>query len=155
MADGPPRQHSGRPPTTDLATQVSGIFLIFVASMHRVLHWGFPCHPQLCNAFVGVYYTTAIAAVASAVFAKSALQRGLPMLGLLVIRLAALATRISLGSGSPVAVWHYIITEVRWPCPAAVHSVREHVRCQAWYIATCKAASLGEIGRRSLPGRSA
>ena len=82
--------------------------------MHRILHWGFPCHPALCSAFVGVYYTTAVAAVASAVFARTAMQRGLPMLGLLAIRLAALATRIALRSGSQSAVRHYVVMEV-WP----------------------------------------
>ena len=91
---------------------MSGIFLIFVASMHRMMRWGFPCHPSVCNAFVGVYYTTAVAAVAIAVFANSALQRGLPMLCLLVIRLAALATRMAMRSGSPIAVRHYAAMEV-------------------------------------------
>ena len=113
----PQAGRAGRPQGSSRA-QVLGIFLVMVASMHRSLLWGFPCHPRLAAGFTAAYYATALAAVLSAAAASTAVRRGLPMLGLLLVRLGALGTRLALASGSQRAVWHYVAMEVRG-CPVS------------------------------------
>ena len=102
------RSASASPPP-----QVCGILLVLVGGAHMVFWWGFACFPAARHAFAALYYGCGAASVWAALRAGSALGRGLPMLGLLGIRLAGLATRLVLEGGTPsVALQHYFLMEV-------------------------------------------
>ena len=92
--------------------QICSVFLLLVASMHRLLAWGFICHPHLAMLFTTLYYSAAAACIMAGVNARTALQRGLPLILLLLVRFAALATRKLLPSGSQEALGHYLVMEV-------------------------------------------
>lgn len=90
-----------------------GIYVLFVASMHRLLAWGFICHPRLCTLFTTLYYSMAVACLVAGARARTALRRGLPLGALLLVRFAALATRVVLKSGARSSVGYYALMEVR------------------------------------------
>jgi hypothetical protein len=78
-----------------------------------VLWWGFACFPATRLAFVVSYYTCGVLSVWAALRAQTAVGRGLPMLALLLVRLAAFGTRLALEgwAGAP-ALQHYFAMEV-------------------------------------------
>lgn len=93
--------------------QVCGILLVLVGGGHMVLWWGMACFPAARHTFALLYYACGAASVWAALHAKSALGRGLPMLGLLAIRLASHAARLVLEGGAPSpALSHYLWMEV-------------------------------------------
>lgn len=56
--------------------QMCGVYVLFVASMHRLLYWGMPCHPRMYLTFTALYYSSAAACLLAGVKASTALQRG-------------------------------------------------------------------------------
>ena len=85
------------------------------APLAQVLWWGFACFPAARLAFVTAYYTCGVVSIWAALRAQTAVGRGLPMLALLLVRLAAFGARLALEgwAGSP-ALHHYFAMEVRW-----------------------------------------
>lgn len=82
-----------------------------------VLWWGLWCWPAWRALFCALYYACGVAGVAASLRASSALGRGLPMLGLLAVRLASFAARGLLearsGAGLSEALCHYVAMEAR------------------------------------------
>ncbi len=83
----------------------------------QVLWWGFACFPAARLTFVTLYYACGALSVWAALRAQTAVGRGLPMLALLLVRLAAFGTRLALEgwAGAP-ALRHYFAMEVRCAC---------------------------------------
>lgn len=77
-----------------------------------VMWWGLYCHPTMRGIFVLLYCGCGAACVWAALHATTAAGRGVPMLGLLALRLTAFATRAVLEPPS-VALQHYAVMEVR------------------------------------------
>ena len=80
-----------------------------------VLWWGLACFPTTRAAFAAAYYACGFWACFSALRACSALQRGLPLLGLLLLRLGVYLARAVLERSSDgsagVALQHYLAME--------------------------------------------
>ncbi|KAI3437658.1 hypothetical protein D9Q98_000108 [Chlorella vulgaris] len=94
-----------------LKLDVCGILLVLVGGGHMVMWWGLYCHPTMRGIFVLLYYGCGAACVWAALHATTAAGRGVPMLGLLALRLTAFATRAVLEPPS-VALQHYAVMEV-------------------------------------------
>ncbi|KAK9807384.1 hypothetical protein WJX73_010328 [Symbiochloris irregularis] len=94
-----------------LLLDMCGVFLVFIASMHRLLDWGFPCHPQTATLFTVLYYSSAVGCIIAGLKATTALHRGLPLGMLFLVRLTALLTRKLLNSGAQDSLHAYAIME--------------------------------------------
>lgn len=96
-----------------LKLDVCGILLVLVGGGHMVLWWGFACFPAARLAFVTAYYTCGVVSIWAALRAQTAVGRGLPMLALLLVRLAAFGARLVLEgwAGTP-ALHHYFAMEL-------------------------------------------
>ena len=85
-------------------------------SLLQVLWWGFACFPAAQLAFTCLYYACGALSVAAALKARTAVGRGVPMLALLLVRLAAFGARAALeGAAAGPALRHYFAMEVRCP----------------------------------------
>ena len=93
--------------------QVCGVFVLLLAGAYPLLWWGFACAPGFRQGFLAAYYAAATACVVAGLTARSSTERALPMLALVGIRIAAIATRIAVEPGPHTAVWHYAAMEVR------------------------------------------
>lgn len=78
-----------------------------------MLWWGFACFPAARLAVVALYYSCGALSVWAALRAQTAAGRGLPLLALLLVRLAAFGARLALEgwAGAP-ALRHYFAMEV-------------------------------------------
>lgn len=92
--------------------QMCGVFLVFIASMHRLLDWGFPCHPRIATLLTVLYYSSAVGCIIAGLRARTALRRGLPLGLLFLVRFGALLTRKLLHSGAQESLGHYAVMEV-------------------------------------------
>lgn len=117
LTRGPPTSPRS-PPLPNPPTkkqQVCGILLVLCGGGHMVLWWGLACFPTTRFAFALAYAACGVFSVAATLHARSALQRGLPLLGLLLLRLGVYAARVVLegGSGAVVgtAMQHYLAME--------------------------------------------
>lgn len=82
-------------------------------ALPQVLWWGFTCFPAARLAVVTLYYSCGALSVWAALRAQTAAGRGLPLLALLLVRLAAFCARLALEgwAGAP-ALRHYFAMEV-------------------------------------------
>ena len=112
------------------------MFALFIGGVHVVLWWGLYCYPKLNAIFLASYYCTAAACVVAATTATTSFKRAAPMFMLLCIRLAAVAARLMLRSGSHAASLHYIWMEV---C-SSTDRITNLLCCCAltwWYVLIC------------------
>ena len=92
------------------------------------------------------YYTCGVVSIWAALRAQTAVGRGLPMLALLLVRLAAFGARLVLEgwAGTP-ALHHYFAMEARWVQSPVVQSPgngRWMPRGHAWLPAAAVAQTL-------------
>lgn len=89
-----------------------GVLLVLVGGGHMVLWWGFHCHPYLRTLFALSYYGVGAGCIMLAVSAKSSIGRAIPMLVLLVMRVASFVVRMLVTMHPTPALWHYFAMEV-------------------------------------------
>lgn len=95
-----------------LKLDVCGIYAVTLATQWLIFPAGFMCSPVTTVTSVVVYYTWGLLGMWYSLRAASALHRGLPMLGLSVMRLAGLVARPLMGGSSLGAFWVYLLAEV-------------------------------------------
>ncbi|KAK9815212.1 hypothetical protein WJX72_000048 [[Myrmecia] bisecta] len=118
-----------------LFLDVCGVFILFLGGVNVVLWWGLYCYPRLRSVFLVSYYCTGAACVLAAVTAKTSLRRAAPMFMLLCIRLAAVAARLALRSGSHAGSLHYLWMEALSILGASINIARVPER---WFAPAAK-----------------
>lgn len=95
-----------------IRVDVCGIYGLLLGSQVDVFRLGFPCHRSLVSLFIGVYSVVGLCGVSYSLKAKTPMTRGLPLLGLMVIRIGVLITRLLFGSANMEAWWFYLSAEM-------------------------------------------
>eukprot|EP00210_Caulerpa_lentillifera_P006232 g5953.t1 len=95
-----------------IRVDVCGIYTLLLGSQVDVFRLGFPCKSTLISTLVGIYFVIGIAGVGFSLKAKTLMTRGLPLLGLMVIRVGVLVSRWFFGSKNIEAWRLYLCAEI-------------------------------------------